>query len=116
MASRVLWNEDKGAENYLKSYDNTKKEETIVANSLNSDRDLFEIIIKGLENEAKARTKSLLEIKEPLDIVNEYIVPALDFVGEQYEKGDIFLPQLIRSAETVKSSFEILKKSLAMKT
>lgn len=113
MASRVLWNEDKGAENYLKSYDNTKKEETIVANSLNSDRDLFEIIIKGLENEAKARTKSLLEIKEPLDIVNEYIVPALDFVGEQYEKGDIFLPQLIRSAETVKSSFEILKEKLS---
>ena len=52
MASRVYGMRIRSRE-YLKSYDNTKKEETIVANSLNSDRDLFEIIIKGLENELR---------------------------------------------------------------
>ena len=49
---------------------------------------------------------------EPLDIVNENIIPALNSVGEKFEKGIIFLPQLISSAETVQKSFEIIKEEL----
>jgi len=47
--------------------------------------------------------------------VNEYLIPALDIVGDEYEKGIIFLPQLIQSAETVKSAFDVLKESLKSK-
>lgn len=112
-ASKVLWNEDKGAVNYLATYENTKNIESPVSNTPNKDRDLFQIILKGLGEEAKAATKKLLETKEALEIVNEFIVPALDLVGDRYEKGEIFLPQLIRSAETVKASFEIIKESLS---
>lgn len=112
MASRVLWNEDKGGKEYLKSYENTKIEETIKNSSTNSNRNLFDIIIRGIIEEAKSETTKLLECKEPLEIINEYIIPALDLIGERYEKGDIFLPQLIRSAETVKSSFESIKKKI----
>ena len=55
-----------------------------------------------MKEKAKLATIKLLEHKEPLSVVDEYIVPALDLVGEKYEKGETFLPQLIQSAETVK--------------
>ena len=74
---------------------------------------LFEIIIKGIKDKAKTATVKLLEHKEPLSLVDEYIVPALDLVGEKYERGETFLPQLIQSAETVKNVFEIIRERLS---
>ncbi|MDY0257633.1 homocysteine S-methyltransferase family protein [Gudongella oleilytica] len=111
-ASRVLWNEDKGGVDYIKSFENNKTE-LIVPDKKTESEDLFKIINNGIKEEAKAATIKLLSQKEPLQIVNEYIIPALDLVGERYEKGYIFLPQLIRAAETVNSSFEIIKERLS---
>lgn len=51
----------------------------------------------------------ILKDKLPLEIVNEELMPALNIVGDGFEKGKIFLPQLIQSAETVKASFGVLK-------
>ena len=50
--------------------------------------------------------------RDPLDIVNNYLVPALDIVGERYEKGKIFLQQLIQSAESVIPAFQAIKEEL----
>lgn len=114
-ASRVLWNEDKGAKEYLEYSKDISKE--LVANKKqekNTEDDLFKVILKGMKDEAKIVTIKLLEYKEPLQIINEYIIPALDVVGERYERGEIFLPQLIHSAETVKSSFQIVKDKLKL--
>ena len=66
-----------------------------------------------MKEKAKTATVKLLEHKEPLNVVDEYIVPALDLVGEKYEKGETFLPQLIQSAETVKNVFEIIRERLS---
>ena len=63
-------------------------------------------------DKAKEATLTLLTNRDPLDIVNNYLVPALDIVGERYEKGKIFLPQLIQSAETVKPAFQAIKEEL----
>lgn len=113
VASQVLWNQDKSAEAYLKYHQNQPKTEVGSKPKMaQSQEDLFNMIIKGIRDEAKIATENLLQEKAPLDIVNQYIVPALDFVGERYEKGDLFLPQLIQSAETVKSAFEVIKKKL----
>ncbi len=112
-ASKVLWNEDKGAKEYLKHNENVSKEQEIAAKDTNDIQyDLFKVILKGMREEAKIVTVKLLECKEPLEVVNEYIIPALDVVGEKYEKGHIFLPQLIQSAETVKNSFKVIKDKL----
>jgi 5-methyltetrahydrofolate--homocysteine methyltransferase len=51
---------------------------------------------------------------EELQVVNEYLIPALDIVGQKYETGEIFLPQLIQSAETVKKAFEVIKERLIL--
>ena len=49
----------------------------------------------------------------PLDLIDQYFIPALDVVGDRYEKGKIFLPQLMQSAEAVKASFEVLKANFS---
>ncbi|MGN9164232.1 homocysteine S-methyltransferase family protein [Tissierellaceae bacterium HCP3S3_D8] len=114
MASKVLWNEDKNGKRYIEFYESEPTRLTDITKD-STDRleeDLFKVIIRGMKEQARFATLSLLEKKEPLEIVNEYIIPALDLVGENYERGEIFLPQLIQSAETVKSSFEIIKSKL----
>ncbi|MFY9483941.1 MAG: homocysteine S-methyltransferase family protein [Tissierellaceae bacterium] len=111
LASNLLWNRDKGGKVYLENYKKIPQVEKSKAKA-KANLDLVDIIIKGMRDEARAATQELLTTKEPLDIVNEYIVPTLDLVGDRYEKGEIFLPQLIQSAETVKSSFEVIKESL----
>ncbi len=114
MASKVLWNEDKGAAEYLKYNENISDEQVVIKDSKDKkEDDLFEIIIKGIKEKAKSATVKLLEHMDPLDIVDEYIVPALDLVGDKYEKGETFLPQLIQSAETVKNVFEIIRERLS---
>lgn len=110
-ASRVLLNEDINSIDYLKSCENIEPEKVTKAEEVRSNN-LSDIIQKGIKEEAKAATIKLLEETEPLELVNQYIIPALDIVGDRFERGDIFLPQLIRTAETVKSSFEIIKEKL----
>lgn len=74
--------------------------------------DLKEAIIKGLSNEAVIAAKSLIQNCDPMRIANEYIIPALDVVGEKFEKDEIFLPQLVQSAEIAKSISEIIKENM----
>jgi 5-methyltetrahydrofolate--homocysteine methyltransferase len=73
---------------------------------------LQEAIIKGLKNEAKELTKALIIDTPPLEIVNNHIIPALDKVGYNYEKGISFLPQLLMSAETANVAFEVVKEKI----
>lgn len=70
-------------------------------------------IIKGLKKEAELITKELIMNKKPLEIVNDYIIPALDMVGSNYESGKIFLPQLLMSAETATVAFEVVKENMS---
>ena len=70
---------------------------------------LMDAVIKGLKEKAVETTKELLFSKSPLDIVNEDIIPALNKVGEGFEKNIIFLPQLLTSAEAAKCAFEQIK-------
>ena len=56
---------------------------------------------------------ALLKEKEALDVINEEIIPALDHVGKGFEKGTVFLPQLLMSAEAAKAAFEVIKNAMA---
>ena len=73
---------------------------------------LEKAIIKGLKKEAKDITSKLIIDTPPLEIVNNYIIPALDKVGDSYEKGISFLPQLLLSAETANIAFDVVKSAI----
>ncbi len=75
---------------------------------------LDEAIEKGLVQPAEEAVRKLLaEKKEPLAIINEFMIPALDRVGNAFEKKTLFLPQLLMSADAAKAGFEILKKEMS---
>ena len=77
---------------------------------------LKEAIIKGLVEVSLEKTHELLNNKAPLDIVNEEIIPALNELGEAFDKKQIFLPQLLMSAECSSKSFAILKEKMTVGT
>lgn len=110
-AYKVLNNEDIGATNYIEMYANETSNSKEVKTQ-KSNLNLKEIVIKGIKEEAYSKTKELLKVRDELSIINEELIPALDEVGEKYEKGTIFLPQLIQSAETVKKAFTAIKEKL----
>lgn len=70
-------------------------------------------IIKGLKERASALTKELIKDKDPLVVVNEEVIPALNKVGEGFEKKQVYLPSLLMSAEAAKEAFEVVKVALS---
>ena len=84
------------------------KKETASATENNSSQ-LMTAVIKGFKESASEITKELLKTKEPLEIVNGEIIPALNEVGIGFENKTIYLPQLLMSAESAKCAFEVIK-------
>ncbi len=76
-------------------------------------RSLGECIERGLKEAAEEATAALLKEKDSLTIINEEMIPALDRVGQGFEKGTVFLPQLLMSAEAAKAAFAVIKNILA---
>ena len=76
---------------------------------------LMKAVEQGLKGEAAACTKSLLAEKEPLELVDEALIPALDIVGVKYEKGKLFLPQLLQAASAAQSAFDEIKTAIAQR-
>lgn len=70
---------------------------------------LLDAIVKGMKEESAKCAKELLKTQNSLDIINEYIIPALDKVGDGFEKNKIFLPQLLMSADSAKAAFDEIK-------
>lgn len=117
-AFKVINNQDRDAENYTAIYSgyNTEREKlNTSAAPQNSEAggDLKSLIIDGRKSEAESLTAKTLETEPPLSVIDDYFIPALDVVGDRYERGEIFLPQLIRSAETVKAGFELIKDKMS---
>ena len=102
---------DDACESYIKFASNEALQGA-VAQGNDKSITLQDAIIKGLKNEAKELTKSLIIDTPPLEIVNNHIIPALDIVGNNYEKGISFLPQLLMSAETANVAFEVVKEKV----
>lgn len=75
-------------------------------------RTLGECIERGLKESAEEVTEELLKTRDSLDIINEEMIPALDKVGKGFEKGTVFLPQLLMSADAAKAAFAVIRRIL----
>lgn len=113
-AYRVLIGKDKDSKEYTDKYLDKEDTESNAMQKISesTNNDLKQAIIKGLKEEAKSATCYLLKTMPPLEIIEEHIVPALNEVGKRYESQRIYLPQLIKSAEAAKNSFQELQGEL----
>lgn len=108
-AFSALMGYDKNCENYINCYGEKPDNSSKPASEQIS---LETAVIKGLRDEAFHLTEKLVREKEPLDIINQNLIPALDYVGKGFEKGTVFLPQLLMSAEAAKGAFQVIKEIL----
>ena len=111
---RVLMGLDEDSKDYIEHYGNMPSIQSVASSNGSSEISVHTAILKGLKEEAKEATLALLENVEPLEIIEKHIVPALNEVGELYEKQTIFLPQLIKSAEGAKTAFDVLRNKMAV--
>jgi len=107
----ALMNYDENCEKYIEQYGSQKVQ--AVTPATKAEMTLKTAIEKGLKEEAHHITAELVKDKAPLDIINEELIPALDQVGKGFEKGTVFLPQLLMSADAAKIAFAVLKDELA---
>ena len=105
-AHKVINNEDASGENFIAQFGNVASAPVTTTAEL----DLKAIIISGRKALAADATQELLKTESPIDIINNYFIPALDTVGEKFEKGTLFLPQLMASAQAVKNGFDTIKE------
>ena len=116
-AFNALSNYDSQCTEYIEFSSNVELGSTIIStkNKTETSEDissLKNVIIKGLKEQSNIISKELLNHRTPLEIINEEIVPALDIVGEGFEKKTLYLPQLLMSAEAAKEAFDNIKLQL----
>ena len=105
----VLGGYDAQCMNYIENYAVTDAPNA-AAKPAAAKLNLTDSIIKGLKGQAYRATEEELKTKEPMEIINGELVPALDVVGQGFEKGTMFLPQLLMSAEAAKAGFEAIRQ------
>ena len=110
-AYRVLSGIDKNSVEFINAYNDAAP--AAVTAPKNTEVDIFTAVYNGLKSEGAAVTKRLLETVDAMQIVNEMLIPALDRVGDDFEKNKIFLPQLIQSANTAQECFEVIKNHIS---
>lgn len=107
---RVLQGIDADSQEYIRIYAQQKQGANVETGS--SHMRIEESIMRGLKEETRQLCTKLLTEKEPLQIVNEHLIPALDAVGVRYEKKEIYLPQLINAATASQCAFEEIRRAV----
>jgi len=92
--------------------ENKEETEKTPVKTEENNNDLQYAIIKGFKEKSATITEELLKTTDGMEIVKEKIIPALDIVGKGFEEKTIYLPQLLMSAESAKSAFEVIKKKM----
>ena len=115
----LLMNIDKEAREFIAAYGGATISTSITAGAGQQaaapgtgERSLSQIVEAGLRGEAGECTRKLLETTDPMAIVDDILIPALDKVGADFETGKVFLPQLIQSAGAAQAAFEVIRQTM----
>lgn len=110
-AFRLLSGYDRHGVEFIEGYGaEVKKPVAAVA----ADMDITDAVAAGLKAECAAAAEKLLSSgTDPMEVINGKLIPALDTVGAKFEKGTIFLPQLIQSAGAAQAAFDVIKKAIS---
>lgn len=104
----VLSGKDVGAKDYIAKYVD-RPADTVKATGKTT---LAQAILTGMDAETLALTEELLQSRTAIDIIDNELIPILNDIGLKFEKGELFLPQLIQSSQTVKVAFDRVKQNL----
>ena len=112
-AFRVLSGEDAQCQAYIARF--AKEPADVAVPAASGSMTLEDTIVRGLQADAAALAKTALQNEDELSLVENRLIPALDLVGERYEKGKAFLPQLLGAAQAAQAVFEVIRTSIAQK-
>ena len=112
-AYKVISNMDKGCLQYIEKFKDVSIENKSNEKKNHDNLTLEDAIERGLKEEANDLTTQILNTKDEHYVLDEVLIPALDRVGNKYDKGELFLPQMIQAAETVKVALNIIKERLS---
>lgn len=110
---RALSGEDVDSAAYIERFAGDAAEKAVPAASVPTEMNIETAVLKGLKQEVANLTEKHLETMSELDVINQKLIPALDIVGEKYEKQQIFLPQLINAANAACAGFDLIKTRIA---
>lgn len=111
-AFRLLSGYDRHGAEFIESYGAEVKKPTAAVPT--SEMDISDAVAAGLKAECAAAAERMLSSGiDPMEIINGKLIPALDAVGSKFEKGTIFLPQLIQSAGAAQAAFDVIKKAIS---
>ena len=112
-AALTLTGRDKGCRAYLERFTGAAP----VKSGAQAAFSLEEAVRRGLRAEAeRAARERLSEGEAPMDLVEKRLLPALTQVGDGYEAGTLFLPQLLMSAEAAQGAFALVQQALGEKS
>lgn len=115
---KLIMNIDQGAKNYIAKYSDEISEKAVATKqteafqSVEKVSELEYAITNGLAAKCRELVAVELEKHEPIDVINQTLIPILDKAGKQFEKGVIFIPQLMLCASTAQTAFEVIKERL----
>ena len=109
-AYKLLANIDKNSFDFIAAYNSAAVQKT--ENKDENNISLEYAVENGLKDESAKATAELLKIADPMEIINGALIPALDKAGEQFEKGTIFLPQLILTAGAAQAAFGVIREKM----
>ena len=116
-AYKLLANIDKDSMEFIAAYNNAAPAPAANAGTARKENATAEGLLfavqNGLKSEGAAITEKLLETTDPMIIVDDMLIPALDKAGADFESGKIFLPQLILSAGVAQAAFEVIKSKIS---
>ncbi len=109
-AYKLLANIDKNSFDFIAAYNSAAVQKT--ENKDENNISLEYAVENGLKDESAKATAELLKTADPMEIINGALIPALDKAGEQFEKGTIFLPQLILTAGAAQAAFGVIREKM----
>ena len=112
-AFNVLKNVDENAVRYIERYGSAQMETETPKLPSGGGNDIAHFIEKGMKSDTAAAVTELLGGHSELEVVNDFLIPALDNVGKGFEKGTIFLPQMLQAATAAQAGFDVIKTHLA---
>ena len=109
---KALTEKDENFQEFIAFAESDTATATATATTQNAEIDLKTAIIKGLKDQAADITAKMLETADPMALISEQIVPALNEIGTAFEQKKAYLPQLLIAADAASSAFSVIKEKL----